>query len=582
MNTQHNSNSISNIIKNNTTLKNITNLNFNNLPSSTLSSITTTINNNVTSTVSVSQPPPPVTSTISTSSSSSTSSSLSSTTATQQQQQQNNNKLGNIPNSSNLNTVPLPNPSPTSSTATSSTQQHQQKMMDSRLLSNPGSITTSSSSSIVASSTSSTTGPSNSSSLLLTQSTNDITSSSNRVETQQPSTTSLNLNNGGGSGINSRMPTTSMPSKLMSLPPPPPLPSQSHSMGSNSGGIVNSASDLNSVTGVGQTNPSSLLPMQQVGIKQQQMQFDDPVEQSLASFEQPMISSANMPIKQEVSEGISGSGNHHLSASQSHHLDMMSDMSSIISSKTNDAGMNGNHLPLIHQLGLEGLNNHLSMAALHGLHNNGFGGMEITGNGILENITSNANGLIMGGGSIPHLTSGGSGGIPSIFDLQQMGRNDNIMSGGGVIPSTQSTTAHNMLSHGNIIKEKEKCLITPKPIESMMPSPPEKKMTPPDIKVGNTNFAQAFKATHEQNLKNASSWSSLASAGSPQNTPTSNKPKPAMDSFQQFRNKAKEKMDRQKLLEQQELKRSQKEAAEKELKRQQEQQKQKQEIDTGR
>lgn len=72
-----------------------------------------------------------------------------------------------------------------------------------------------------------------------------------------------------------------------------------------------------------------------------------------------------------------------------------------------------------------------------------------------------------------------------------------------------------------------------------------------------------------------SSWSSLAAAGSPQSTPTSSKPKPTptMDSFQQFKKKA----DRQKLLEQQEMKqRSHKEAVEK---RQQEQQKKREEID---
>lgn len=50
-----------------------------------------------------------------------------------------------------------------------------------------------------------------------------------------------------------------------------------------------------------------------------------------------------------------------------------------------------------------------------------------------------------------------------------------------------------------------------------------------------------------------------------------------MDSFQQFKNRAKEKADRQKLLEQQEMKqRSHKEAVEK---RQQEQQKKREEID---
>lgn len=76
-----------------------------------------------------------------------------------------------------------------------------------------------------------------------------------------------------------------------------------------------------------------------------------------------------------------------------------------------------------------------------------------------------------------------------------------------------------------------------------------------------------------------SSWSSLAAAGSPQSTPTSSKPKPTptMDSFQQFKNRAKEKADRQKMLEQAEMKqRSHKEAVEK---RQQEQQKKREEVD---
>ncbi|XP_030378303.1 homeotic protein female sterile isoform X1 [Scaptodrosophila lebanonensis] len=127
-----------------------------------------------------------------------------------------------------------------------------------------------------------------------------------------------------------------------------------------------------------------------------------------------------------------------------------------------------------------------------------------------------------------------------------------------------------------------KMLIIPKPIESMMPSPPDKqKVLPPqqspsDLKMyscgggsapnAQGNFAHAFKSA-EQNLKNASSWSSLAS-NSPQNTAaTSSKAKPAMDSFQQFRNKAKER-DRLKLLEAAEKeKKYLKEVAEKEQQR---------------
>lgn len=53
----------------------------------------------------------------------------------------------------------------------------------------------------------------------------------------------------------------------------------------------------------------------------------------------------------------------------------------------------------------------------------------------------------------------------------------------------------------------------------------------------NSNFAAAFKLKQEQNLKNASSWSSLAQAGSPQSIPNvvpsaQVKQKPVMDSFQ--------------------------------------------------
>ncbi|XP_021706206.1 homeotic protein female sterile isoform X2 [Aedes aegypti] len=131
-------------------------------------------------------------------------------------------------------------------------------------------------------------------------------------------------------------------------------------------------------------------------------------------------------------------------------------------------------------------------------------------------------------------------------------------------------------------KEEGKFMLTPKPIEDLLMNPNDKKMsgTPPDVK---GNFPHSFKASgHDQNLKSA--WSQLAAAGSPQSTTTSAKPKPAMDTFQAFRNKAKEKLDRQKFLQQQELKRSQKEQAEKELKRQQEQQQKvkQEEINNGR
>ncbi|XP_076654020.1 homeotic protein female sterile isoform X3 [Halictus rubicundus] len=99
---------------------------------------------------------------------------------------------------------------------------------------------------------------------------------------------------------------------------------------------------------------------------------------------------------------------------------------------------------------------------------------------------------------------------------------------------------------------------------------PEKKMTPPDSKNPASNFASAFKnKTVEQNVKNASSWSSLAQASSPQSTAGSSMKSAARDSFQAFKKQAKEKQDRQRaLLEQQEMRRQQKEQAERERLRQ--------------
>ncbi|XP_039745176.1 bromodomain-containing protein 3-like isoform X2 [Pararge aegeria] len=131
-------------------------------------------------------------------------------------------------------------------------------------------------------------------------------------------------------------------------------------------------------------------------------------------------------------------------------------------------------------------------------------------------------------------------------------------------------------------KEEVKPLLTPKPIEDLMgPNVVTNNMTDrvkyemekkaaDDNK--NSNFAQAFKLKQEQNLKNASSWSSLAQAGSPQSIPnlgTNNqiKQKPVMDTFQAFKKQAREKIDRQRaLIEQQELRK--KEQAERERQRQ--------------
>ncbi|XP_037933526.1 homeotic protein female sterile isoform X2 [Teleopsis dalmanni] len=387
-----------------------------------------------------------------------------------------------------------------------------------------------------------------------------------------------------------------------------------------------SVSVLTSTTSISSTSSAVSTPSSLTAGLKQIPQFDDPIEQSLASLEQPMLTAAAKSVADNFIMAAAGMNaahlmqqqhshsqqstqqqfssqpqqNHHLGSSsnqQQHHMELMSEFLSkgAAVAAENVAGMNGNHFPLM-QLGL-GLD-HLAAvqqfqqaaAAVQQqqqhVHNNGYNVPDLGGNTTLDGL-----GLSLG---LQH----GGGGNSSFFDqLPQItgNRNENLiaaatamMMGGasagitGNVPVNKKDTVVSGSEH-QTTTQPNKCLITPKPIESMMPSPPEKKhhlsqQSPSDMKTSTNvvgansqaNFAQAFKSVHEQNLKNASSWSSLASASSPQNTPTSNKTKPAMDSFQQFRNKAKEKADRLKLLEaaEKEQKR-QKEAAEKEQQRKQ-------------
>lgn len=107
-------------------------------------------------------------------------------------------------------------------------------------------------------------------------------------------------------------------------------------------------------------------------------------------------------------------------------------------------------------------------------------------------------------------------------------------------------------------------MLTPKPIEELLMNPNDKSkgLSGP----GGGPFNASFNK-YEQNLKNASSWSQLAAAGSPQNpgVSISSKTKMPSDTFQEYRTKAKEQAQRQK--QEQEKKKKEKEQ---ELKRQQE------------
>lgn len=73
----------------------------------------------------------------------------------------------------------------------------------------------------------------------------------------------------------------------------------------------------------------------------------------------------------------------------------------------------------------------------------------------------------------------------------------------------------------------------------------ERTITPPDITNAKppaaVNFASAFKS---KDIKNASSWSSLAQASSPQNSNFANSSRSTLDSFQAFKKQAKQQADR--------------------------------------
>lgn len=92
------------------------------------------------------------------------------------------------------------------------------------------------------------------------------------------------------------------------------------------------------------------------------------------------------------------------------------------------------------------------------------------------------------------------------------------------------------------------------------------KKPPMEQKSHSQSFSNYKSSKQEHNVKNASSWCSLAKGKSPQNnTPGGSSKQQVMDSFKAFQNKAKEKADREKQrLENLELKRQQREQAERE------------------
>lgn len=270
----------------------------------------------------------------------------------------------------------------------------------------------------------------------------------------------------------------------------------------------------------------------------------DEVEQSLASMEQ------SIPPKTEINP--------------MNNMDLLNDMSTLMAKSQEQS--------LMQQLGFD------SMPPVSHDGNNGFGmdaAMALNG---MAGVSRNGGtlGSMLNMPQMPHPNAQADQ-IPSIFDpANALPRNMSAMANNQVAASMAGGGGGNgvpnpiMPSAGSF---------RPKPIADLLPNH-DKKTPPPPI----ADPAKAASAAHLRNPI-ASSWSSLAAANSPQSTPTSNKtkqPTMAMDAFQQFRNKAKEKADKQKMLEIQEMKRSSKEAAEKQKQIEQQQKLKRDEVDASR
>ncbi|XP_060526053.1 bromodomain-containing protein 3 isoform X3 [Cylas formicarius] len=280
--------------------------------------------------------------------------------------------------------------------------------------------------------------------------------------------------------------------------------------------------------------------------------YTDPIEQSLANLEHEIVKNEPMDSiiamtttigqnKMQMAPMSAVTSNmppHHMAlppgpmaglmsmgGPQHHNLHMDQDMQSL---------MHQGHPPPPH-------------ATIHA-QNNGYGG------GIKHEYEMGTNNNGMSTMGLPMELS-----IPSIFD--PLPQHLNNSSGGqmkkdpGMLKVEQSDP---MVNFGLGVVDK-------KPPSSMIADP---KMAQQAFTAVGPPLSGGYKA--KPDVKNASSWSSLAKAGSPQNNASGASSKQqVMDSFKAFQNKAKEKADREKQrLETLELKRQQKEQAEKERMRQ--------------
>lgn len=241
------------------------------------------------------------------------------------------------------------------------------------------------------------------------------------------------------------------------------------------------------------------------------------IQQHHATITPNPMSSAIMDLKPPINVGgLSGIPPNPLGGPQHHNLHMDHDMQS-----------------LMHQVGLG--HPHSQHPSIHA-QNNGYS----MKHEYEPSLNTNNNGMSSMGGLPMELS------IPSMFDPLPTHVNNSQIKKEGAVLKAEPPDAFGLVDkkppHVNLVDQK--------------PMPPF------------GNVGPGFKV--KPDVKNASSWSSLAKAGSPQNNASGASSKQqVMDSFKAFQNKAKEKADREKQrLETLELKRQQKEQAERERMRQ--------------
>ncbi|XP_054272014.1 bromodomain-containing protein 3-like isoform X3 [Macrosteles quadrilineatus] len=154
--------------------------------------------------------------------------------------------------------------------------------------------------------------------------------------------------------------------------------------------------------------------------------------------------------------------------------------------------------------------------------------------------------------------------LPSVFDpLPESPKEEKPILPMQVLPHPNDGMVNNSVPVTN------NSLPVPAPVPVLVPAP----MPVTDMNKNSTpttnNFAAAFNPKTEPNVKNASSWSSLAQSPTTNAVPGAPAaavgPKALADQFQAFKKQAKEKMLKQRaLIEQQEMRRQQKEQAERE------------------